>query len=346
MKCLLPLVILLTSSFAVAQTPSEELTNQEFEDWSWTPQSKDTLKVKFGVAVPRYNFTILAPSGLTDAKFLPNSPSKSSLGFSYRNLGFTASVQNPVETEDKEKYGSSSAVDFQLRFFGKRTYEFFLQAYDGYYIENSAELDPSFANSSKKIFRDDIKTRNFGFNFYWNLDEENFSQAMAFDQAGFQKESDWGLSAYFHASRNSIAAKEAFIPAASASQFGSLSDLDGMQRDTAGPGIAIGGIAVYQNFYATAFVGLGLGYQRVNLEYVVKDDETSESLGSFSTGRLGLGYNGQRHSAGFQVISDAVSTTIEDGNIESSNIELMVFYSYRFEGINIPPANEVSSWFD
>ncbi|WP_172795352.1 DUF4421 family protein [Bdellovibrio bacteriovorus] len=341
------LCAVLAFNIAQAQTSTPEFnTASEYEDWSWTPQSKDTLKVKLGLAVPRYNFTILAPSGLADAKFLPNSPSKTSVGFSYRNLGFTASVQNPVDEEDKENYGSSSAVDFQLRFFGKRSYEFFLQAYDGYYIENSAELDPSYANTSKKIFRDDIKTRNFGFNFYWNLNEETFSQAMAFDQAGFQKKSDWGVSAYFHASRNSIAAKDAFIPPSATSQFGSLGDLDGMQRDTAGPGVAIGGIAVYQNFYATGFIGLGVGYQRVNLEYVVKDDETSESMGTFSTGRLGFGYNGLRHSVGFQAISDAVSTTIESGNIESSNIELLVFYSYRFENVNIPPANLVSSWFD
>ncbi|KHD89960.1 MAG: hypothetical protein OM95_00010 [Bdellovibrio sp. ArHS] len=344
MKWFLTLAVLLGIPCALAQTTVDE-TNR-FEDWSWTPQSPDTLKVKLGIAVPRYNFTVLSPSGLADAKFLPNSPSKTSLGFSYRNLGFTVSVQNPVSEDDKEQFGSSAAVDFQLRFFGQRSYEFFLQSYDGYYLDNSADLDPAYVNSAKKIFREDIKTRNFGFNFYWNFDEDTFSQAMAFDQAGFQKKSDWGLSGYFHASRNSIAAKDAFIPAASATQFGTLSDVDGMQRDTAGPGVAIGGIAVYQNFYVTGFIGLGVGYQRVNLEYVVKDDEVSESVGTFSTGRLGIGYNGQRHALGLQVLSDSVSTTIEDGNIDGSNSELLVFYSYRFENVNIPPANTLSSWFD
>ncbi|MCE3010722.1 MAG: DUF4421 domain-containing protein [Proteobacteria bacterium] len=125
---------------------------------SWTKQSDDILKVELGVVTPNYSVEVQAPKEISKkvAKYQPHAASKTALGISYRNLGATLSWANPTKPEDDAKFGKSSSTDFQFRFFGKRTYEFFYSSYKGYYIENSEDLDPAFVGNPVKIQRPDL----------------------------------------------------------------------------------------------------------------------------------------------------------------------------------------------
>lgn len=120
---------------------------------SWTKQSDDTLKVEIGAINPNFNFQVKAPGGNSAAfaKFMPNTVTKLSLGMSYRNLGMSTSFAPAPSDERQVKYGNSSGSDFQFRFYGKRTYEIFHQAYQGFYIQNSDQLDPAYATGGLGI---------------------------------------------------------------------------------------------------------------------------------------------------------------------------------------------------
>lgn len=312
----------------------------------WTPQSEDTLKVRLGIAVPKYNFEIIAPNESEKVLLEPNTPSKTSLGVAYRNLGLTVAFQNPTTSEDNKNYGSSSSTDLKLRLFGKRTYEVSYQSYSGYFIRNSEDLDSAYLGSSVKIQRSDIRTQNIGFNFYWNFDEPDFSQAMAFDQSGFQTETNWGLSWLVHISRSSLTGDAPFVPAAASSKFGDLGNLTEIHRDTIATGPALGGMAVFGNYYLTGLLGVGAGYQRNNLEFQTLTDETKEGLGAYLTTRIGLGYNGEKHLFGSQILLDNVNTSMPNGELRGLDIELSLFYAYRFDSVNIPMANTVSAWLN
>lgn len=322
---------------------------QNTAEASWTKQKDDELKVQLGVVIPRYNFEIKAPKELSSsvARFEPHAPSKTAVSFSYRNLGLGLSTSNPTTPEEELKFGTSKSQDYQLRFFGKRSYEFFYQSYEGYYIKNSEDLDSSYIGRSDKIQRPDIRSRNFGLNFLWSIHEKDFSQAIAFDQAGRQTGSGWGVSWLVHASDSRITGDREFLPTGTSAQFGVLSGIDDIHRKTLATGVGLGGIATTGSFYVTSFIGLGVGYQ--NLEVRIPDlsvDNTSDTVGAYSTVRMGLGFNGEKNVLGTQFIMNNVSSGIAGGEINGNTIELSLFYAYRFSGVSIPFLNPISGWLD
>lgn len=315
---------------------------------SWSKQPDDNLKVELGVISPNYNFEIKAPTETSSSvvKFQPHSPSKSALGFSYRNIGINLSSTNPTSDESNLQLGKTKSTDLQFRFFGKRTYEFFYQTYEGYYIENSADIDSSYSGSSNRIQRPDVKTKNYGFNFYWNINDKDFSQAIAYDQMGTQKESAWGLSWLLHTSQSSIEGDTTLIPSSKSTDFGQIASIKHIMRTTIAGGFGIGGIAIWNNIYLAGLLALGLGSQNVSYQ----DDGTIEgkdsTAGTYVSTRIGIGYNGQKNIFGLQTLNDYVNTTILKSQITGSTTEFKFFYAYRFDGINIPPLNYISSWLD
>jgi hypothetical protein len=315
---------------------------------TWSKQKNDVLKVQLGIVAPRYNFEVHAPPDISSslAKFEPNTPSKTALNLSYRNLGATISVANSPTEESRANLGTSSSTDLQLRFFGKRTYEFFYQSYKGYYVVNSVDLDPSYASLSSRIQRPDIKTSNYGLNFYWNLDDKDYSQAVAFEQAGRQKDSSWGLSWFFHGSRSQIVGESPFIPGTAASSFGTLASVDSVARTTGAVGIGIGGILTAMNFYMTGFVAVGPGLQYLSVKGDNIPEANSSVTGSYASARIGVGYNGEKNVVGLQLLSDGVTSKIAGGEINGSTLALSLFYAYRFDGVDLPVLNVMSGWVD
>lgn len=325
------------------------LASQAQGQMSWVPQADDQLKVKIGAAIPKYNFQVSTPTGEGDdtAYFEPNAPGKAFINFSYRNLGITLSSVDTNSAGDTANKGSSSGVDFQFRFYGKRSYEFLYQSYKGYFLENSSALDPAYGNSSQKVLYPDLETKNYGINFNWNLDDEAFSQAVAFDQNGYQEVSDWGKSWFAHLSQSKIHNPSgSFIPTSAASRFGSLSTLNDVSRTMLAGGFAAGGIAVYKRFYISGMLSLGLGYQNAELRNFNGDSETKDDLGTYSSLKAGLGYNGLRHVVGVQVLGETVGTKVNDGEVSGSLYEYSLFYAYRFDSVSMPPLDWVSSLLD
>lgn len=300
-------------------------------------QNENELKVYLGVLVPRYSYEIKASSDISNqvAKLQPHNPSRTALGLSYQNIGARVSIANPNSEEDKLKYGNSQSTDLQFRFFGKNTYEFFYQAYKGYFFENSDTLDSSYINRSDKIQRSDIKTKNWGFNFYHSIHETDYSQAIAFDQLVSPSKTGWGVSWMAHGSQSSIEGSSALVPSTSQSNFGLIGGLQGLKRVTLAGGVGVGGLAAYNNFYATAFLALGIGYQNYRVDFGQLGKKQNDSGGAFVSHRIGLGYNGVKHVVGLQVLNDSVSTQFAKGEVIGQSLELSFFYAYRFDGINL-----------
>lgn len=315
---------------------------------TWSKQPDDNLKVELGAVAPNYNFEIKSPAETSSSliKYQPHSPSKTALGFSYRNIGASVSSSNPTSDDSNIQQGKTKSTDLQFRFFGKRTYEFFYQSYEGYYIENSADVDATYSGSSNKILRPDIKTKNYGFNFYWNINDKDFSQAIAYDQMGTQKQSAWGLSWLLHASQSSIEGDSELVPTSKASSFGQIATIKHIMRTSLAGGVGIGGIASWNNLYLAGLLALGLGTQNISYQDNTQVEGKDNVAGTYVSARLGLGYNGPKNVIGIQLLNDAVNTTILKGQITGTTTEFKLFYAYRFDGVNIPPLNYISSWLD
>ncbi len=232
-------------------------------------------------------------------------------------------------------------MDVQFRFFGVNTYEVYYQAYKSYFLKNSAEFDASYANRSDKIIRPDIKTQNLGFNYYRSWREDDYSQAIAFDQLAPLTESGWGVSWVAHGSSSSLKGSTPFIPVPNANTFGALADLKKITQSTLAGGMAVGGMLAYEHVYLTGFLALGLGYQKFKAQFASLGSKESDSVGAYTSSRLGLGYNGKKHVTGAQFITDQVSTSLSGGNISGQSFELKIFYAYRFDGVDLPLVNSL-----
>lgn len=320
----------------------------EIASAQWVKQADNALKLKLGVLVPRFNVEVDAPpeTSASKLKLEPNAPTKTLLGFSYRNIGGSVSVANPVEAEKIRLYGSSSSTDLQLRFFGKRTYEFYYQTYQGYYVTNSEDVDPSYVGQSLRIQRPDIKTKNYGLNFYWSQHEKDYSQAVAWDQAGIQENSGWGLSWLVHLSQTSIEANAALVPSISKSSFGLLGSLQQLQRTALASGVGIGGITTFRRFYLSGLFALGYGYQNLGADFVSLPSKSYDQSGVYTSLRLGLGFNGEKNVVSFQILNDSVQSTIANGQVIGNTIELSLSYAYRFGDVDLPFLNKASSYLD
>lgn len=322
------------------------LGSQTLADWK--KQSNDQLKLRTAIAVPRYTLEVQAPPENSNLKavFEPHTPTKTSIGLAYRNIGISGSVTNATANEDDVKYGTSRSTDLNFRFFGKRTYEFFYQSYYGYFLKNSEDLDATYNSTDRKIIRSDMRSKNYGLNFYWNFNEEDFSQSLAFEQSGIAKSSGWGTSWLLHLSQSQLLADAAWIPSTASAQFGKLAGIKELKRQSLASGFAIGGIATAKGFYGSLFFAAGLGYQKALAVYEASPAEELNHMGTYFSLRSGLGYNGEKNVLGLQFLSDSVNTPIGKANISGVSIELSIFYAYRFDGVELPMANQVSSWLD
>lgn len=205
-------------------------------------------------------------------------------------------------------------------------------------------MDPNYANTNLRIQRPDIKTRNLAFNFFWNLNEKDFSQKVAFDQSGTQENSEWGWSAIGHLSQSSIRGETPFVPSTASDQFGKLANIKSVLRNTAAAGIGVGGILVYQHFYLAGMLAIGLGAQTGSIEGSGVDIVNQN--GTFASSRISTGFNGKKNVLSFQILTDGVTTPYEEGEVRSSSLALSLLYACRFEGFDLPTLNKFSSILD
>lgn len=323
---LIGILLLRSWSFEGATLEESDLQRREGE-----------LKVELGLIVPRYDFELVAPGGVSNksARFQPFNPSRTSLSLGYRNLSAAISLPNPEPDSEERIYGRTRSTDLRFRFFGRHTYEVFYQSYRGYYLDNSGELDPAYVNRKEKLTRTDIRTSNWGGTYYYSWHEADFSQAVAFDQIVLAPKSGWGASWFTHASHSGVRASGPLIPAASASQFGLYGAFEDLERTSLAAGLALGGLYTKARFYLTSFLALGLGYQSFQANFGSLGRRRFDSGGSYSSVRLGLGYNGETHVMGAQLIGDHLATSFADGEIRGNALELKFFYAYRLQDVKI-----------
>lgn len=314
---------------------------------NWQKAKGDHLKTELAILFPSSTVEVKGDPSLGErgAKFLPNVGSKTGVGFSYRNLGATLSLSNPQKDDVISTYGESRSTDLQFRFYGKRTYEFTYQEYSGFYLQDPSLLDPSEAGKVA-LKRSDMSVRSYGFHLFWNFHEEDFSNDPAYGQSGRQVSSGWGAQALMIANHQVISADSAFVPSVAATSFGNIGTLKKIERTTLGLGGGLGGIAVYNSWYTAGLLALAFGNQSYRGEFSTLGADSGSLTGFFASVRLSLGYNGEKHVFGIQAINDGTGSQIQKGNISSSTIDSKVFYAYRWDGVDIPIFNFISSWFD
>lgn len=315
---------------------------------AWSPDPKDVLNVKLGLVVPQLELAVKPLKGVTakEVKYKPNTPGRLFVSLGYRNLGIGASTQ-PVSTpEDKQNLGETKSSDYQFRLYGRRiTQEYFYQTYQGYHIDNSADVDPTYT-TALKLQRPDLKSVNYGFNLIYTLSPADYSMGAAFDQSGRQKKSDGSALVALSARYQEMSGDTPIIP----TQFQAVYDPDSNITKAAfsilATGLGYGHTFAFRDFYFAGQVLVGWTLEQRKYTYADLRSSGESRTGVTSMLKIGVGYNGESNYGGLQILSDGASYGFEKAELGATATVFSLFYGHRFDGVNLGILNPISDMFD
>lgn len=311
---------------------------------TWQSPPQKTLNVKLGIVVPSLGteFKPAEDGAAKPVSYQPSGTSRTAMALGYGPFGLTASIRNPIDAEERRTRGETSVDDWQLRFYGKYgIWELFYQNYMGFFVENSAEIDPSLGENDPKIQRPDFRSVHYGLQYFRNLSPDEYSMGAAFDHGVYQTKSggSWILTGTI--SRHRLAADSSLIPAQVTTSY---TDLDGF-KDGEFLGARVGGGYGYNFVWAPYYIGLmgTLSYGPQQQRYTLANEYVER--GSFFGGgslKAAIGANGPGSFWGLQMSYDLTTIQIKQSNIGLSTAEAMLFWGFRWKGVSLPPLDALS----
>jgi hypothetical protein len=314
-------------------------TSSAFSQTRWVAPAADSLGVRLGIVSPVLFSDIKdsKPVGAgTPITFEPSLASKTALTLFYSHFSLTGSVGNKINDLDAANKGASRAEDYQFRFYYKYgTWDLLYQNYQGYFIKNSQEIDPSFS-SDLKIQRPDIKMAHRGIQYFYLLSPDKYSLGGTFDQNIRQTESGGSaiLSAFLGSHR--VNADSPLVPSQVAAGYGSFANFKDGEFQSARVGLGYGYTAVFYKFYVGFLFGLSLGLQQQRFDLITEIYDRWVSATGTNV-KIGFGYNGEKFFSGFQYIMDNTAFGFNEYTLGLTSGEFRFFVGTRFEGIKIPP---------
>lgn len=120
--------------------------------------------------------------------YSPNTNINWGFGFNYKWIGLGFSFGLPFANRDDEKYGETSKAGFRLNF---TTREFlidtYFQRYQGFYLQNPFDFNPSWTSGDMYPQRPDMGTINIGWNFLYVTNNRKYSAKAAYSHTQIQK---------------------------------------------------------------------------------------------------------------------------------------------------------------
>jgi hypothetical protein len=340
-------VLLGLSASAQIQPSGSEVVGEHSGD-RWISDPLDVLNFKVGFLEPSLlmNTTSGSNTDLTSVKFNPSSTSKLFVGFNYRHLGVTLSQSNQRTRSESEKFGAGDSTDVLFQFFGRTwTQQYFYQSYRGYYINNTATIDPS-QPSGTYIQRPDLKTAHYGVNLLYNFQPGRFSPGAAFNQTGRQLESGGAWLAMLSLHNHKVSGDPQLLPTNVAGAYKELATIQ--QADLLQVGAAVGAgytWVIWDGFYLSGqfMFGGGLVHQRFETADIIYTDNGTSTVSNvlFSTG-----YNGTNNYFVISAIVDGSNYPLPSMNLQLSSNQAVIAYGHRFNEVSLPWLDRWSAYLD
>lgn len=294
----------------------------------WTPPRADKPTLKLGVVGTALNLDIdhLEDESPIPVEYRPNSVGRWSVGVEY--LGFGATIgstpeRNPIQ---EAQFGSTKGSDYQFRFLREQnSFDLFYQKYQGFYILNSQQIEPTRQSTDPYLQRPDLFTEHYGLQYFRTLSPEEFSMASCFEQSGWQKESGGTWFFYGGVDRHRIKADYSLIPTQVAEFFPTIKDFTGGEFTTAKLGFGGAYALIYNNFFAAMKLIVAGGQQQ---QHYHLNSETVDRVLPSSGGnaKISMGYNGENYFGSLNVFLDSTDLVMNDGKLKMGTIETSIFW--------------------
>ena len=123
-------------------------------------------------------------------EYSPNDRLNIGFGFNYKWLGIGFAFNFGFVNNDNDKYGVTKRLDWQTNIYSKKfVVDFYLQYYQGYYVQNPQEVFPEWGEGDDMYIRPDIKSASLGIGAMYIFNHKKFSYKSAFLQTAIQKKS-------------------------------------------------------------------------------------------------------------------------------------------------------------
>ena len=287
---------------------------------------KFTLKL---IGVNKYNyFKVKDSKNDVSAKFRPDRKLNLGLGIAYKWFAFDLAFNFGIG-EDSD-FQNSTILDISGTIFSSKQFvNASYQYYYGYQMTKIKGIDAEeLPNSS---IRDDIRTVNFGLQYFFAFNYDKFSLKAPFIHNEMQKKSAGSFLLGVEFGIYSLSADSAIIPLEIHSYFDENLHLTDLNSTNVSFGFGYIYTFVFQKyFYATlSFIpafGINLGDYKTDYR---KSFDTHMYLG-FKT-MNSIGYNSDRIFGGIQYTNDFSKTRIEKQlGFQTSHGKTKLFLGYRF----------------
>jgi hypothetical protein len=290
------------------------------------------LTVKPFVEIPGFDLEFVNEAESRKIKWAPNTDSITGLGFSFHGLlGFSLSLANPQDEQDKLKEGETDYQDWRLSYsLNEMSVQVNYLRYEGLYVVNSSEIDPSIRGSDPLIQYPDLYLRNISVNFNYSLNPKAYSLESTLDQTVRQTESGGSLLLGLAVSETIFSNPEPFIPSSVQSHFGDDQEIEFGRFRAISSKIGYGYNWIPMgDWYISAAVLLGPGLQWATFRTPAGDKKNQRTAfkvdAIFSTG-----YNGRTWLGGLSVLADGTNYKTNSISITSNLWATKVFMGRRF----------------
>jgi hypothetical protein len=236
------------------------------------------------------------------------------LGVNYRFFGLAATFI-PINSRDKEKYGTTKRLDIQSNIYTKRFgFDIRINYHKGFYVDNAGSLS-SIPIDEDYLSRPDIQSFSLGTDFFYIFNGNQFSFQSVFTNTHWQQKSAGTFFAgvrflYFDVQGDTLLGPIGIIP---------INPEEYSNRiNTYSMGL-IGGYAynlvIKKYFYISGAIGPSLSF--VGGTSTAQNGTTIEPQQRERVGytlRAGLGFNSKKYFAG-------VSVFIDDAQLQYANLQ-------------------------
>lgn len=315
---------------AGAQQPKVEKQGEA----AWVEPAPGELLARIGVITPSLSFSVepIARLNQPTIEYQPSAKSRTAVGVSYGPVGLSLGLNNPIPEDDRARNGESRVTDWQFRFYGKHaTWDIVYQDYEGYYIDNTEQFDPSRDENSPRLQRSDIRNVHYGVQLTYVTRPEEYNIGSAFDLGARQLRSGGSFFWTGAIDHNRMTAGASIVPEGFRSSYGALGTLTSGTFSTFSVGAGYGKTWVGRNgFFLGGLFGMSVGAQQQTSDSVPAPS-FPWTITAGTKVKFGTGINGERMFGGFFMHFDQNRMGVMDGVLTFSAAEGGLFWGMRFD---------------
>lgn len=298
----------------------------------WTPAREDKPTVKLGIVGPSFSMSISDPKDKNKEtiNYSPNIMGSFMLGVEY--LGYSGSIGYTSQSDPQSvaQYGKTKGIDYQFRIFrGANTLDFFYQKYQGFYIQNSREIDPNIQKSDPFFQYPSLHTEHLGFQYFRTLNPDNLSMSACFEQSGWQNQSggSWLLMAAMD--QHHIDSDLSLIPAAMSTTYAGIEEFRGGDFITAKLGLGGAFALVYKGLFLAGKLLYSFGQQKQ--KYLIGSERLERSVPTQGGNiKLSFGYNGDPFFTAIGLFIDTTQLAVSNYSVQMGTVEVRLHFGLHF----------------